>query len=134
MILGALPEAVDVTTTLEVQLQPDDRIVLYTDGITEVSIPGERCWASKVSGNRRPYLVSASRPNETGHSRRCGCVARGTADGRRFPYVAARSLKQMNSTLGECMAPRRTAVLVSVALLFAGIETSSGTRKRLQRL
>src|SRR4029077_5238572 len=32
----------------------------------------------------------------------------------------------MNSTLGECMAPRRTAVLVSVALLFAGIETSIG--------
>jgi PAS domain S-box-containing protein len=36
MILGALPEAVDVTTSLEVQLQPDDRVVLYTDGITEV--------------------------------------------------------------------------------------------------
>jgi len=36
MILGALPDAVDVTTSLEVQLQPDDRIVLYTDGITEV--------------------------------------------------------------------------------------------------
>src|SRR5260370_18929757 len=36
MILGALPEAVDATTTLEVQLQPDDRVVLYTDGITEV--------------------------------------------------------------------------------------------------
>ena len=36
MILGALPDAVDVTANLEVQLQPDDRIVLYTDGITEV--------------------------------------------------------------------------------------------------
>lgn len=36
MILGALPEAVDVASTLEVQLQPDDRVVLYTDGITEV--------------------------------------------------------------------------------------------------
>ena len=36
MILGALPDAVDVTTSLEVQLQPDDRILLYTDGITEV--------------------------------------------------------------------------------------------------
>ena len=36
MILGALPDAVDVTTNLEVQLQPDDRILLYTDGITEV--------------------------------------------------------------------------------------------------
>jgi serine phosphatase RsbU (regulator of sigma subunit) len=36
MVLGALPEAVDVTSSLEVQLQPDDRIILYTDGITEV--------------------------------------------------------------------------------------------------
>ncbi len=36
MILGALPEAVEITATLEVQLQPDDRVVLYTDGITEV--------------------------------------------------------------------------------------------------
>jgi PAS domain S-box-containing protein len=36
MILGALPDAVDVTTSLEVQLQPDDRVLLYTDGITEV--------------------------------------------------------------------------------------------------
>src|SRR5260370_41632369 len=36
MILGALPDAVDATTNLEVQLQPDDRIVLYTDGISEV--------------------------------------------------------------------------------------------------
>jgi phosphoserine phosphatase RsbU/P len=36
MILGALPDAVDTTSNQEVQLQPDDRIVLYTDGITEV--------------------------------------------------------------------------------------------------
>ena len=36
MVLGALPDAVDATTSLEVRLQPDDRIVLYTDGITEV--------------------------------------------------------------------------------------------------
>jgi PAS domain S-box-containing protein len=36
MILGALPDAVDATANLEVQLQPDDRIVLYTDGISEV--------------------------------------------------------------------------------------------------
>jgi phosphoserine phosphatase RsbU/P len=36
MILGALPDAVDATSNQEVQLQPDDRIVLYTDGITEV--------------------------------------------------------------------------------------------------
>ena len=36
MVLGALPDAVDVTTSVNVQLQPDDRIILYTDGITEV--------------------------------------------------------------------------------------------------
>jgi PAS domain S-box-containing protein len=36
MILGALPDAVDATTNEEMELQPDDRIVLYTDGITEV--------------------------------------------------------------------------------------------------
>jgi PAS domain S-box-containing protein len=36
MVLGALPDAVDVTTSPEVQLLPDDRIVLYTDGITDV--------------------------------------------------------------------------------------------------
>ena len=35
-ILGALPDAVDTTPSLELQLEPDDRIVLYTDGITEV--------------------------------------------------------------------------------------------------
>jgi len=36
MVLGALPDAVDVTTNVDVPLQPDDRIVFYTDGITEV--------------------------------------------------------------------------------------------------
>ena len=36
MVLGALPDAVDVTTSIDVQLQPDDRVILYTDGITEV--------------------------------------------------------------------------------------------------
>jgi PAS domain S-box-containing protein len=36
MILGALPEAVEAESTVEVQLQADDRIVIYTDGITEV--------------------------------------------------------------------------------------------------
>jgi sigma-B regulation protein RsbU (phosphoserine phosphatase) len=36
MILGALPDAVGATPSLEVQLEPDDRVFLYTDGITEV--------------------------------------------------------------------------------------------------
>jgi phosphoserine phosphatase RsbU/P len=36
MVLGALPDAVDVEATLDVDLQKGDRIVLYTDGITDV--------------------------------------------------------------------------------------------------
>src|ERR1700730_10619396 len=35
-VLGVLPEAVDAAATLEVQLDAGDRIVLYTDGITDV--------------------------------------------------------------------------------------------------
>jgi PAS domain S-box-containing protein len=35
MVLGALPEAVDATSNMEIELEPDDRVVLYTDGITE---------------------------------------------------------------------------------------------------
>jgi serine phosphatase RsbU (regulator of sigma subunit) len=36
MILGTLPEAVDADATLDVALEAGDRIVLYTDGITDV--------------------------------------------------------------------------------------------------
>jgi phosphoserine phosphatase RsbU/P len=36
MVLGALPNAVDVEATLEVDLDPGDRIILYTDGITDI--------------------------------------------------------------------------------------------------
>jgi hypothetical protein len=36
MILGALPKAVKLAANVEVELQADDRILLYTDGITEV--------------------------------------------------------------------------------------------------
>ena len=35
-ILGALPDTLETAADLELQLQPDDRIILYTDGITEV--------------------------------------------------------------------------------------------------
>src|SRR5258708_15283540 len=36
MVLGALPDAVDANVSQEVSLEPDDRIVFYTEGITEV--------------------------------------------------------------------------------------------------
>ena len=36
MILGAFPDPVEMGSTLEVELQSKDRIILYTDGITEV--------------------------------------------------------------------------------------------------
>ncbi len=36
MILGALPDAAKMAANVEVELQPDDCILLYTDGITEV--------------------------------------------------------------------------------------------------
>jgi len=36
MVLGAMPDAVSEGDTLEVTLQPRDRVALYTDGITEV--------------------------------------------------------------------------------------------------
>lgn len=36
MVLGALPDAVGVEATLDVDLNSGDRVVLYTDGITDV--------------------------------------------------------------------------------------------------
>jgi sigma-B regulation protein RsbU (phosphoserine phosphatase) len=36
MVLGALPDAVDMEATLDVDLERGDRVVLYTDGITDV--------------------------------------------------------------------------------------------------
>ena len=36
MVLGALPDAVEAEATLDVNLEPGDRIVLYTDGITDI--------------------------------------------------------------------------------------------------
>ena len=36
MILGTLPEVVEEEPTLEIELQAGERIILYTDGITDV--------------------------------------------------------------------------------------------------
>jgi serine phosphatase RsbU (regulator of sigma subunit) len=36
MVLGALPEAADGDVAFETSLEPGDRVVLYTDGITDV--------------------------------------------------------------------------------------------------
>jgi phosphoserine phosphatase RsbU/P len=36
MVLGLMPDAVDVEATLDVDLKPGDRILLYSDGITDV--------------------------------------------------------------------------------------------------
>jgi hypothetical protein len=47
MILGALG-AVEKTPNLEVELQPDDRILLYTDGITEVFNLLANCYGSRL--------------------------------------------------------------------------------------
>ena len=35
-ILGTLPDAVDANATLHTEIQPGDRVVLYTDGLTDV--------------------------------------------------------------------------------------------------
>jgi phosphoserine phosphatase RsbU/P len=57
MILGAVPEAVADDATLEVELRPGDRVVLYTDGITDVfnehgkilGVAGVRAFVQKTS-------------------------------------------------------------------------------------
>ena len=36
MVLGAFPGALDATPTLDIELQPKDRIIVYTDGFTDV--------------------------------------------------------------------------------------------------
>jgi serine phosphatase RsbU (regulator of sigma subunit) len=36
MVLGTLPDAVDVNSALHVDLEAGDRIILYTDGLTDV--------------------------------------------------------------------------------------------------
>jgi phosphoserine phosphatase RsbU/P len=62
MILGELPDAVDVATSVQLQLQPDDRIVLYTDGITDVF--NSRGEMLGVSGIREIVRQTSSLPGD----------------------------------------------------------------------
>jgi len=62
MILGALPNAVEAESTVDVQLQADDRIVIYTDGLTEVfNFRGEML---DVSGLQEIVRQTSSLPAE----------------------------------------------------------------------
>ena len=73
MVLGALPNAVDVEATLDVDLDPGDRIVLYTDGITDVFDSQRRdarsAWRAEICPRSSAAAVQR---NEAGYSRsRC---------------------------------------------------------------
>jgi serine phosphatase RsbU (regulator of sigma subunit) len=62
MVLGTLPDAVDAEPTLYPELKPGDRIVLYTDGITDVldprgEMPGVKEYGT--SSARRRFYHSA---------------------------------------------------------------------------
>ena len=60
MILGALPDAVDGDATLHLEIEQGDRIVLYTDGLTDVfNARGEML---KVEGVRNFVRESALLP------------------------------------------------------------------------
>jgi PAS domain S-box-containing protein len=61
-ILGALPDAVDTTPSLELQLEPGDRIVLYTDGITEVFNSREEMLG--IEGLREIVRQTAALPSD----------------------------------------------------------------------
>jgi serine phosphatase RsbU (regulator of sigma subunit) len=62
MILGALPGAMENAPNLELELQPDGRILLYTDGITEVfNRQGEMLG---ISGGQEIVRKSSCLPGE----------------------------------------------------------------------
>jgi len=62
MILGALPDDLDVATDVELQLQPDDRIIFYTDGISEVfDLHGRML---DIAGLRQIVRRASSLPSE----------------------------------------------------------------------
>jgi len=62
MVLGAFPDAEGTSESLEVELEPDDRVVLYTDGITDVfNSSGE---ILGIEGVREIVREAASLPAE----------------------------------------------------------------------
>ena len=62
MVLGALPDTEGTSDSLEVALEPDDRVVLYTDGITDVfNSSGEMLG---IEGVREIVREAASLPAE----------------------------------------------------------------------
>ena len=62
MVLGALPDTEGTPDNLEVELEPDDRVVLYTDGITDVfNSSGEMLG---IEGVREIVREAASLPAE----------------------------------------------------------------------
>jgi PAS domain S-box-containing protein len=60
MVLGLLSEAIAPNATLEVELAPHDRVVLYTDGFTEVF--DERGEMLEVGGLQAIVEAAASKP------------------------------------------------------------------------
>ena len=50
-ILGCFDDAVSQESAVQIALEAGDRVMLYTDGFTETSIPGARCSASRVLPN-----------------------------------------------------------------------------------
>jgi len=81
MILGALPDAVDLTTSLEVQLEPDDRILLYTRRDYEVfNSRGEMLGIAGVQEIVRQTSSLPAREMKQGIPRSRGCLAGGPAD------------------------------------------------------
>ena len=96
-VLGTLPDAVDADATLYAELEHGDRIVLYTDGLTDVfDSRGEMLKVEGVRKLRSRNGASAIQRNEAGYSQSRRCVARWPADRRRVTR-ARRSMLNTHS-------------------------------------
>jgi serine phosphatase RsbU (regulator of sigma subunit) len=80
MVLGALPEAVGPEVTLDVDLEEGDRVVLYTDGITDVFNVGRR---GRAEVRARDFFAAIS-SDEAGDIGSCCGLERWTSHRRRF--------------------------------------------------